>query len=297
MTGGILQGAELRDACRGTKVARSIACALAVAIGPFAIPGSIAAQAEDAASAWVQGHMVRTRLLAGGMADGKLVAGVVMEMADGWKSYWRTPGDAGGVPPSFDWSRSGNLASAKVLYPAPRRMVDKAGTTIGYKGSVVFPVLVEPADPARPVDLKLDFSFGTCHDICVPGESAHEVEIGTKGSKLPDGLVEALSRVPTSKPVGGRPELRKSEINLSGAAPSILLHVVFADGAEGADAFAEGPDGEYVPIPKLKSQTGEVRIYEIDLTEGADVAALQGKSVLVTLVSSKGQSEVRLPLE
>ncbi len=295
MSGTMLQGAERCDGRRGKAASRSTAAALALAVA-FG-PSAIAARAEDAASAWVQGHMVRTRLLAGGLADGKLVAGVVMEMADGWKTYWRTPGDAGGVPPSFDWSRSGNLASAKVLYPAPRRMVDKAGTTIGYKGSVVFPVVVEPADPARPVDLKLDFSFGTCHEICVPGETAHEVEIGPKGAKLPDSLADALSRVPASKPVSGAPELRKSEINLAGASPSILLHVAFADGAEGVDAFAEGPEGEYVPIPKLKSQAGDVRTYVIDLTEGADVAALKGKSVLVTLVSSKGQSEVRLSLE
>src|SRR5436309_312013 len=82
-----------------------------------------------------------SRLLAG---NG--IAGVELQLPEGWKTYWRTPGDAGGVPPTFDWSKSDNLASVKVLYPAPKRFSDRAGDTVGYKGTVVFPVEVIPKD-------------------------------------------------------------------------------------------------------------------------------------------------------
>ena len=97
--------------------------------------------ADGLTSDWVVGHASRARLLAG---NG--IAGVELQMPEGWKTYWRSPGDAGGTPPTFDWSKSDNLASANVLYPAPKRFTDRAGDTVGYKGTVVFPVEVTPKD-------------------------------------------------------------------------------------------------------------------------------------------------------
>lgn len=284
---------------------RAVLLAIAVAIaGPAAGP---AAAAEPAASAWVDGHKVRTRLLAGNEPRNHaqpILAGVEMDLADGWKTYWRNPGDAGGVPPGFDWSRSVNVASVLVRYPAPSRMIDKAGTTIGYKGDVVFPVLVTAKDAAQPVLLKLDFSFGTCREICVPGEAAHELELapGAGGPPAPEAVREALRRVPEPSRLGAtadgeRPVLERADVQLDGARPGIRLHAIFPAGAEHADAFAEGPEGEFVPTPRLSSEgEGGVRVYDIDLTEGADIAALRGKTMLVTLVSSVGSSEVPVPI-
>lgn len=256
--------------------------------------------AEAIASPWVDGHNVRTRLLAGRLPSAdhpQILAGVEMDMADGWKTYWRNPGDAGGVPPSFDWSRSVNVARVTVRYPAPGRMLDKAGTTLGYKGNVVFPVLVVAKDAAQPIELKLDFAFGTCREICVPGEAVHELAVDVRNAPpAPEAITAALARVPATS-AGLAPKLVKTEMTLSGPSPSIRLHAVFAPDAEGADVFAEGPEGEFLPLPQPKSE-GEAgaRVYEIDLTKGADVAALKGKSMLVTLVSSKGSSEVQVPI-
>lgn len=42
-------------------------------------------------------------------ADGHRVAALKLVLEPGWKTYWRSPGDAG-VPPVFDWSGSEILA-------------------------------------------------------------------------------------------------------------------------------------------------------------------------------------------
>src|SRR6476646_10335548 len=64
-------------------------------------------------------------------------AGVEIKLKDGWKTYWRYPGDSG-VPPVFDFSTSQNVKSVSVLYPAPSRFPDGAGgSSIGYKGDVI----------------------------------------------------------------------------------------------------------------------------------------------------------------
>lgn len=287
----------------GLRPVRPMAQIAAVALlATIGFAGLNAARAGEAlASPWVEGHNVRTRLLAGRPSSqdlGRVRAGVEIDMADGWKTYWRNPGDAGGVPPSFDWSRSENIAKVTVEYPAPKRLVDKAGTTIGYKGNVVFPVTIEVADAAKPVSLRLDFAFGTCREICVPGEAGHEIEVPSSGAaSIPQAVIDAAARVP-GPPAADRPRLEKTEANLAGATPNIILHAAFPVGAEYPDLFVEGPEGEFVPIPQLKTE-GEsgMRVYEIDLTQGADIAALKGKDMRVTLVSSKGSSEVRVPIQ
>ena len=82
-----------------------------------------------------------TRLLVGGAprADGVIERYVALEVAlqPGWKTYWRQPGSAGGIPPQVSWQGSANLGTATLLFPAPKRMVDQTGATIGYKGNVV----------------------------------------------------------------------------------------------------------------------------------------------------------------
>lgn len=42
---------------------------------------------------------------------------------------------------------------------------------------------------------------------------------------------------------------------------------------------------------------GEIATFLVDLTDGADVGDLKGKTVRVTLVSPRGQSETTLKIE
>src|SRR5499426_1376233 len=122
---------------------------------------SAGAAAEGAVTPWVEAQAARVRLMAGAdlAQSGKsFAAGVEITMAEGWKTYWRNPGEAG-VPPNFDWSGSTNTASIKVAYPAPMRISDPAAEMIGYKTSVVFPIEVIPKVPTEAVELRLALEF------------------------------------------------------------------------------------------------------------------------------------------
>ena len=61
------------------------------------------------------------------------LAGIEVELAEGWKTYWRMPGDAG-VPPMFDWSKSTNTAAIRFSIRHPCAWKRPAAQTIGYKG-------------------------------------------------------------------------------------------------------------------------------------------------------------------
>ncbi|MES1180003.1 MAG: protein-disulfide reductase DsbD domain-containing protein, partial [Hyphomicrobium sp.] len=242
------------------------------------------------ASDWIEGHSSRARLIAGSG-----IAGVEVQMPEGWKTYWRTPGDAGGVPPSFDWSKSENLAEATVLYPAPKRLTDRAGDTIGYKGTVVFPVRLTPKDPTKPIDLKLSLGYGVCKEICIPAEAALSLAVAPdKGSDLPEELASALKQVPTPEAERrpGDPTLSRVVSELGGARPSILLEAKFPAGAGHADLFVEAPQGLFVPLPKKTAEDGSGHVsFEVDLSQDVDLQALKGQTLTATLVSDGGQSE------
>jgi DsbC/DsbD-like thiol-disulfide interchange protein len=268
---------------------------ICLGLGIFVALGATSASA-GLATDWAVGHASRARLIAG---NG--VAGVEVEMADGWKTYWRTPGDAGGVAPSFDWSKSGNLAAAKVLYPAPKRFSDSAGDTVGYKGTVVFPVVLTPKDPKKPIDLRLDLDYGVCNEICIPAQAKLSLAISPDAERAAsDLLAEALKHVPApaSARRPGDPVLRSVHAELSGAKPRIVLKAEFPDGAQHADIFVEAPQDAYVPLPKKVSEDGAGEAtFEVDLSDGVDLAALKGKTLTATLVSDKGQSEAKFPLD
>ena len=264
-------------------------------VGLCLLPGlllasTLAKAATGLVSDWVEGHSSRARLIAGsGMA------GVEVQMPEGWKTYWRTPGDAGGVPPSFDWSKSENLAAATVLYPAPKRFSDGAGDTVGYKGTVVFPVRLIAKDPAKPIDLRLSLEYGVCKEICIPAEAALSLAVAPdKGSEVPDELATALKLVPA--PEGerrtGDPVLRRVVSELRGAKPNIVLETEFPSGSEHADLFIEAPQGLFVPLPKKTADDGSGRVtFQVDLSEDVDLQALKGQKLTATLVSDNGQSE------
>ena len=115
-------------------------------------------------SAWDGDQRAAVRLIAGAPRGSGAAsihhAGVEVHLAPGWKTYWRYPGDSG-VPPRFDFSGSRNLKSASVRYPAPHRLTDESGTSIGYKGDVVFPLDVTPQDAGKPVDNHGELPDGT----------------------------------------------------------------------------------------------------------------------------------------
>lgn len=276
---------------------------LATACAGLALAVLAQSAAAEIASPWHQAHNSRVRLVAGTEA-GKIYAGIDIELAPGWKTYWRTPGDSGGIPPAFAWKNSYNFLSSVVLYPAPKRMKDAAGDTIGYGGHVVFPVRIVPADPARPMQLAVDIEYGICKEICVPVEARLELEVPARtDAPLPPALSAALDKVPrvaeARRPKD--PSVVRREAKLDGEKPRLLLEVDFPGGADGADAFIEGPENVYVPQPQLDQTAAQAkgtrRTFTVDLSSGVDIADLRGKRLTVTLTSEAGQSQVFWPLE
>lgn len=86
---------------------------------------------------------------------------------NGWKTYWRTPGDAG-LAPVMDWKGSTNFKSATVSYPAPHRVIEYGLDNLVYKEKTLLPVDIAVETPGEAVALKLRLDLLLCKEICVP---------------------------------------------------------------------------------------------------------------------------------
>jgi DsbC/DsbD-like thiol-disulfide interchange protein len=213
----------------------------------LAVPPGASAQE---ASAWAQGHASRVRLLGGGGAAGGLLAGVQIELDAGFKTYWRTPGEAG-LPPAFDWSTSVNVESAEVLWPAPDRFEDPGGVVYGYQGRVLLPVRVRPQDPSKPVALALTIDYGVCKDICIPAQA--ELSLKLPKSAAPavrSALDNALARVPRAQPLKADGELSivAAEPSTADGKPRLAVRVK-VPAASSPSLFVEPPENWFLLAP------------------------------------------------
>ena len=172
-------------------------------------------------------------------------AGVEVRLAPGWKTYWRYPGDSG-IPPRFDFTASRNLKTVTIRYPAPHRLADEGGTSIGYKGGVVFPLEIVPQDPAQPVELSVALDYAVCEKICVPAEGKAELTITGKPGAQDGWLARNAALVPVPARLGDTGVLairaarrEDKRIVVDVAAPAGALEV-----------FAEGPAPDWaLPVP------------------------------------------------
>lgn len=150
--------------------------------------------------------------LAGGLSDGALVridvldggpsgqgghqAALHLKLADGWKTYWRAPGDAG-IPPIFAWHGSRNIEEIEILWPTPVVFDQNGMRSIGYKDELVLPLKIKTKRAQTPVRISGTIEFGICKDVCIPAELSFAAELDRKSGRDPR-IVAALAQVPFS---------------------------------------------------------------------------------------------------
>jgi DsbC/DsbD-like thiol-disulfide interchange protein len=251
------------------------------------------------ASPWDGAERAAVRLIAGsqrGTADATVHrAGVEIRLAPGWKTYWRYPGDSG-VPPRFDFTRSRNVKSVTVRWPAPQRLTDESGTSIGYKHDIVFPLEVVPQDAAKPVDLVLGIDYAVCEKLCVPADGKAELTIGGGGGEQ-DGRVaqsEALVPRPAALGANGALAIRAVRREAGSAKPRILVDVA-APADVAVALFAEGPAADWalpVPEPIAGAPAGQQRFaFELDGLPPNTKA----DGVTLTLTAVAGDQAIEVP--
>ena len=155
------------------------------------------------------------------------------------------------------------MKSVTVLWPAPQRLVDDSGVTIGYKHDVVYPLEVVPEDAAKPVALSLSIDYAICEKLCVPADGKAELNLSAKPGEHDGKLAQAVSLVPKPVTIGADGALSIRAARREGK------RVVVDVASPGAiELFAEGPTPDWalpVPAPVDGAPAGQQRFaFEID---------------------------------
>uniref|UniRef100_UPI00406D2BB9 protein-disulfide reductase DsbD domain-containing protein n=1 Tax=Phaeobacter sp. PT47_59 TaxID=3029979 RepID=UPI00406D2BB9 len=158
--------------------------------------------AAEATEALAPSDLVQIEILDGGLTSrGTYMGALRLTLSEGWKTYWRTPGDAG-IPPRFSWRGSRNIGAVEMTWPAPEVFMSAGYRTIGYHDQVILPVEITPKQPGKPVRLKGRMELGICKDVCVPSELKFDHRLQPEARRNP-AIVAALASRPYSAAEAG----------------------------------------------------------------------------------------------
>jgi DsbC/DsbD-like thiol-disulfide interchange protein len=256
---------------------------------------AIEARAQDS-SPWQRDGHSAVRLLAGSRSGAVLLGGIAFQLQPGWKTYWRTPGDSG-VPPRFDFSKSDNVETVTVLWPAPIKFDDGAGgISLGYKGQVVLPLRIVAKNADKPVTLRADISYAVCEKLCIPVEARAELAFASVASTEDSALFAALDTVPKPANVGDPNPLTVRDVRRDGKS-SIVVDVATPDTRE-VNLFVEGPTPDWaLPVPKLiEGGPSGVKRFSFELDGLPPGAKPEGAALKLTLVGAERAYEFNVNL-
>lgn len=271
-------------------------------IAPLAALAGLAAScgcadALAASGPWQKADFVEARLVSAVDGVGKLDAvpvGLELHLKDGWKTYWRSPGDAG-LPPVLDWAASHNVKSATLAFPVPHRFEVLKQQTFGYKDSVVFPIRLVPVEPGRAVDLKVNVDVLVCAHICVPQSLELTLKVGDDAAS-PGAEAQLINKFQALVPrVGEQRDLKVTGASAAddGSHQTLSITAAGMDPLTAPDVFVEvEPPVAFDPPRTALSADGRQATFlltpKLPLPVGATLA---GRTVTVTVVSGDQATE------
>ncbi len=244
--------------------------------------GSATAQGET--GAWAQVEHARLRLLsAGPNPDGTMAAAIEIELDDGWKTYWRSPGDAG-LAPLFDFAGSTNVLSAEVRFPPPERWNDGFTISNVYEHRVVLPVAIRLANPASPTRLEISAQIGVCETICILAEFSAEVTVppGFTDGRAARAINDAVALLP-GPPTAGTFEVESVD-QVDGTEDEPVFEIALTVPAEGVEIFVEGPSDWYASEPVVTEASRNRAVYRVGFDRLGSTVAIPGARLTVTAI-------------
>ena len=224
----------------------------------------------------------------------EFIVGLDIKLKDGWKTYWKIPGDAG-LPPSLDWSGSSNLnTTPEILWPTPVRFEKYGIQNIGYKKHVIFPIKIKVTDKNKDTQLKLNLTLLICDEICVPFQQKIEqiVRVDNNGGNDTSPLLKAVENLPKVINNNIVQEITIIENSENPLLPKLHLAIKLpkshAD-QKASDIFVYNSDELFFDKAKIEKKTNDIITatipLRIELDEGDKLKSLleNGKDFDITI--------------
>jgi suppressor for copper-sensitivity B len=258
-------------------VSGKIAQGLAILLGLLTLSQPARAISSNEATTEFGSARLVSAVSATGMLD-RIPLGLQLRLPQGWKTYWRSPGDAG-LPARIDWKGSQNLAEATMRWPIPERFSLFGLESYGYEHEVVLPIDARPATPGTAMTINATVDWLVCKEICVPLTAELRLALPAGAAQPTEfaHLIDRFSvRVPSPMTARG---LAFDEVAADGA----MLRVTARSDAPFSkpDLMIEGPEGVGFGKPEIERRNGVVR-FTLPVLDATN-ASIVGKPLTLTL--------------
>ena len=249
-------------------------------------------RAGAAEGPWAIAPEIEARLIAAVDGTGaleRIPAGLHVVLPEGWKTYWRSPGDAG-LPVTVSWESSENVADVGFSWPAPHRFTLFGLDTFGYEHEVVFPLSVTPEVPGQPVLLDGQVNALVCADICIP----HTLDVSLtlpQAAPGPDAASANLidryaSLVPDGGEASGFALASVSADALAGESGEVVVRATAREPFDRPDVIIETQGAHAFATPEIALAADKLSLTArfALLQEAEDGPPLEGLPVTLTIV-------------
>lgn len=224
--------------------------------------------------------------------DGTRISALHLALAPGWKTYWRTPGDAG-IPPQFDWTGSRNVRTVDVVWPTPKVFDQNGMRSVGYENQLIIPLQIDPRDSGAPVTLSLDMELGICSDICIPHSISLDARLDGPNSEPTPAIAAALAEQPYS---AREASVRAAQCALAPTPDGMQIDVEVQMPSAGKPehiVIEPGAPDIWVSEPKTTRRGDSVTASAEMVHVSGGTIALDRSAVRITVLGSKYAVDIR----
>ncbi|SPX65666.1 Thiol:disulfide interchange protein DsbD precursor [Leclercia adecarboxylata] len=211
-------------------------------------------------------------------ANGKVRLLLDVTPDEGWKTYWRTPGD-GGFRPAIAWA---SQAETQWHWPRPVRFDSAGFTSVGYDRRVVFPLEVTTQELQR---LRGKLTLSLCSNLCVVNTFPLDINLASGPSAhFADAWENAMRAVP---PESGTVAVQ----SVTADDDTLTVKLTSPEGWSRPDLFTDNPTGATLSPPQaeIRGDTLTAR-FSVSDTQGKPLDAFRLQQ-LSLLVSNGAQSQ------
>lgn len=253
--------------------------------------GTASAQAQDRDKI-VKTPELEMQLISAVTATGDrtdLPLGLKVRLTEGWKIYWRSPGDAG-LPPELSLADENANSQHKLEmdFPIPSRFSLLGLDTYGYGKEVIFPVYLRGHDAGQPLRLEAEASALVCADICIPvgGSLSLDIPAGqSRASTDAQDIARYAALVPKDQT---GPDIGLEKLAFISDPPRLMLEMKSGTPPV-IDVFIEtSVQGLGFAQPVAQSP----QLYAIAITGPGDVSALAGQQAVLTIKTDSQFREI-----
>lgn len=129
---------------------------------------------------WVSGktEFAKARLISQNSSispeSGEVLVAVEIQLAPGWHTYWKNPGDLGLAPSNIEWKLPEDWGASPFLFPVPDTFdgpEELNQTSFGYEDKAYYLAYLTKqsgAESVGPLHFEVSFNFLICKELCIP---------------------------------------------------------------------------------------------------------------------------------